>query len=561
LRERAWGGGLSAFALSLLLLSGTAGDYGLTDDEPAYLKVEDGLARWFASLGSGSFDEAARTRAWVFGRKENRNLPVPALLALAGHALAPPGVPPLVRYRLGSCVLFSGTVGILFGLGLASWGFWPASVAAGGLLLMPQAFAHGHLNATDTAASCFFLLTLCLYGRSKGGWASLLVVGLVLGLGLGSKASLWVLPPVMALWMLVEGDWRGGWRLAVVLVTAALVWLLVCPMWWGSPVAGPLAFLRTSFGRAGEIWAIDSYYLGHVYWGSLPWHNGLVLPLVATPPLTLVLAGAGGVSTREGRLLAMGALVLPFLRMLPGTPGHDGVRLLLPSLYCLAPLAGLGFRRLVPLGRAGAGAAVFLLVSCLEVGLYHPFEISYYSELVGGLRGAAGLGFETTYWFDALNPRALREIQARLPQGASVWTFPSYPGYPFLRKWGLWREDLSSGGEGSAFLILYGRRASLEARTDLLRVYQEQPPLWAQTCQGVELVGLYRLVPAEASDRLEERGGQGLGLGSVPRELRAAAEGDDAAAEGVPGEQAAGGHDPLASRVPVERVGLEGLRP
>ena len=188
-------------------------------------------------------------------------------------------------------------------------------------------------------------------------------------------------------------------------------------------------------------------------------------------------------------LLLLGALALPLLRMLPGAPGHDGVRLMLPSLFCLAPLCGFSLSSLV----RGRLLIPFLVVGALEVGLVHPFELSYYSELIGGLRGATALGFETTYWFDALNPRVLGEIEGHLPPGARVWTFPAYPGFHFLREWGLWREDLRSGRPGAGYLLLYSRRASIESDAEVREIEARAEPLWAVSLEGVPLVRLYRV--------------------------------------------------------------------
>jgi hypothetical protein len=50
----------------------------------------------------------------------------------------------------------------------------------------------------------------------------------------------------------------------------------------------------------------------------------------------------------------------------------------------------------------------------------HPYELSYYNELIGGPRGAWARGFELSYWYDAFNPPVIRELNARLPHGAQV---------------------------------------------------------------------------------------------------------------------------------------------
>ena len=50
----------------------------------------------------------------------------------------------------------------------------------------------------------------------------------------------------------------------------------------------------------------------------------------------------------------------------------------------------------------------------------HPYELSYYNELIGGPRGAWTRGFELSYWYDAFNPAVIRELNAQLPPGAEV---------------------------------------------------------------------------------------------------------------------------------------------
>jgi hypothetical protein len=78
----------------------------------------------------------------------------------------------------------------------------------------------------------------------------------------------------------------------------------------------------------------------------------------------------------------------------------------------------------------------------------HPYELSYYNELVGGPRGASRAGFELSYWFDAFNDRTIAEINERLPQGATV-DFLSPMTYPetftLLQELGHLRGDLVLG--------------------------------------------------------------------------------------------------------------------
>ena len=49
----------------------------------------------------------------------------------------------------------------------------------------------------------------------------------------------------------------------------------------------------------------------------------------------------------------------------------------------------------------------------------HPYELSYYNELIGGPRGAWERGFELSYWYDAFT----RQGDSR-PQSKSCRQIP-----------------------------------------------------------------------------------------------------------------------------------------
>ena len=50
----------------------------------------------------------------------------------------------------------------------------------------------------------------------------------------------------------------------------------------------------------------------------------------------------------------------------------------------------------------------------------HPYELSYYNELIGGPRGAWERGFELTYWYDAFNGPVIDDLNRKLPPNAQV---------------------------------------------------------------------------------------------------------------------------------------------
>jgi 4-amino-4-deoxy-L-arabinose transferase-like glycosyltransferase len=456
--------------------------------------------------------------SWVFARPENRNLPVPVLLSCAGHALSRRWLGPLVSYRVGHCLLMAATVGVLFGALGARYGGAVAALAAGSLMLMPHVFAHAHLNATDVPVSCFWILGILAWSKAASSWRAGLATALLCGVGLATKATFVLLPGLLVGWMLLFRQWSYGRAAAVLMGLAPLATLALCPMWWSDPLRGLTQYAAT-VSQADALWKIEVYYLGATYITGvrrLPWHNGWVMVAATTPPWTLLLVLVGAVRGLRQRdpstgLWLMGAAVLPALRMLPGTPGHDGMRLMMPSVFCLAPLAGLALRTrgdsCPGLVHAATAARTrfrhrtrrLLVVLVLFAGgaavvSTHPAEMSYYSEAIGGLSGASRLGFEVSYWFEGLSPAVLQEVQARLPAGTRVWVFPRYDGIAILRRWGLWRADLVDGDLGRAdYLLLSARKARFYAIPGIEQLYRRGQPLWSLRCRGVQLVGLYKL--------------------------------------------------------------------
>jgi hypothetical protein len=222
-----------------------------------------------------------------------------------------------------------------------------------------------------------------------------------------------------------------------ILAFAPVVGWLGNPAWWRETLPRLAHYYMINTNRRGSLPDIQILYFGQGYEYSLPWHNGWVLIAITVPATILAAAVIGLLVTpfvvRHDRLplyFIVHLLALPGARML-STPAHDGVRLMLPAFFCVAAFAGWGAiwladgvgrrlhaRRLWPFH--AAAAALVLLPAGWQLVKVHPFELSYYNELIGGPRGAWKAGFELAYWYDAFNPHTLKEINARLPKGAVV---------------------------------------------------------------------------------------------------------------------------------------------
>ena len=256
----------------------------------------------------------------------------------------------------------------------------------------------------------------------------------------------------------------------VAVAATPLICVALNPTWWHETLPELANFFDLNVDRQGHLPAIGIFYLGARYTYALPWHNAFVLMGLTIPFGTLLLGlvgsfaavwtyvgrrggegeiGRGGEQPNpfsrrekvaEGRTRVpdartagknphsnplpagegagtvprtlplywlVNALALCVFRMLP-TPGHDGVRLFLPTFVFWSALAGVGgwslARSLARRGVPGRAVWPILLLlgpvwSAVDWLRSHPYELSYYNV---GLHRAAALGMETTYWYDAV---------------------------------------------------------------------------------------------------------------------------------------------------------------
>lgn len=237
----------------------------------------------------------------------------------------------------------------------------------------------------------------------------------------------------------------------VVVAVAPVVAIALNPTWWHDPVRSLSSYFELNLARKGHLPDIEIFYLGKQYVYSLPWHNAWVLMAVTIPfgILALGIIGAGVAIARCWRdaiplYLLANAVTLPVLRMFP-VPAHDGVRLFLPTFVFFAALAGIAAAAIAKRWPSWPVRIALVLFGpvwgAVEVARIHPLELSYYNI---GLEKAQRLGFEPTYWYDAVTPTVLRDLNERLPKGAAVG-LPSESAPPVfveLQSQGKLRGDL-----------------------------------------------------------------------------------------------------------------------
>jgi hypothetical protein len=145
------------------------------------------------------------------------------------------------------------------------------------------------------------------------------------------------------------------------------------------------------------------------------------------------------------------------------------------------------------------------LLASQGVGLvwFHPYQLSYYNLLVGGLWGAERLGLEVTYWGDTVDGKLLAALDQHGEPGDCALFAPSlYRAHALsvendfraMRPEGVRLEgDLSADCK---FLVVYNRKPYLREPhlpAELVETLKTAEPIFEHRRQGVWLARVYRL--------------------------------------------------------------------
>lgn len=489
---------------------------GITTDEPLDVRpgrtyVETLFKRASGFLDRRTVDAIFRDNAehpplgrWLLGIASTLGQPLedlflggPDPLGLALHAA-----------RLAPAACFALLVGLVTHAAARRWGLAAGAASGYALLVMPRAFAHAHFGALDTFITTFWVLALFAAERALTGRrpvVGMTAAGLAWGLALLTKIHAWLLPPLILPWAVVRlGPRRGVGAFACWAFAGLSTFFVGWPWLWYDTLPRLSHYLGTGVERA----TIHVTYFGQVYADrDVPWHYPWVY-FALTVPVGLHALGLLGLArawkTRAADRfpwLLVAAIALLLVLFSTRIPVYDGERLFLMAFPLWAVLAGLGFARVweAAAGRTWwrAGAALLLAFQGYGVVAMHPFQLSYYNALAGGLRGAERLGLELTYWGDAVDPVLLSRLVAEAPREAKVALAPTlYPGQGIMTVTramaarALVPKDEDAAG--SADWVLVSRRTAYW-KPELRQRLRSATRVSERAREGVWLSALYRL--------------------------------------------------------------------
>ncbi len=416
----------------------------------------------------------------------------------------------ITGYRMSSLVFAAMTVWALYWLTLNLYGRAEALLASLILFLLPRVFYDGHLVTLDLSAMA---LWTCLAAVVWDGWKenaeSPIRLGFFTGLALLAKinapfAVFSRYPLVLKRYWISQRRLVPG-RLILareiklafgLFLTGFVIFVGGWPWLWGSPLQRTLEFI--TFHSQHQL--ILVYYLGKIY-AAPPWHFPYVMLCLTSPAVLFVLFFIGLIhlarNWREDRaLFVLSNMFLPVFLVQMSNAKYDGVRLFLPTFPFVAILSAVALttivRRIRPIrvsqGLLVASSAALLLYLGQQDRNYYPYTDAYFSEWIGGIRGAEKLGMDVQYWCNS--SLGLLDWMEK-HKSDQIWPYLCEHIFNEYYMYGRidWRPKVVASRDRADYWIFFNRTAYLgDAYAKELRTAKSE---WSIEIEGVRLVGVY----------------------------------------------------------------------
>ena len=514
----------------VLILVGTTADLGMSRDESFYVHAAKNYAGWVSQF---FMDPALATgresidRAWAY----NWEHPAWMKLSFAWSWLAQKHLGLFPNESLAFRFPGMLTAGLLLWLIYA----WGASVmrrkaalfAALAFALMPRVFYHSHLACFDIPIAFFVTLTAYTYWRALADRRWVPLVGLAFGLALATKHNSWILPGIFLIHFLwIRRDEARAGRLE----RSSIIWLPTML------VVGPLVLIGTWPWLWHETWgrllAYARFHLRHVHYTyeylgvsyfepPLPLSVPFVMTLftLSLTVLALALLGLyyrraalrlpwrtklGDTTGLRTEVLWLGCMLAPLLAIaLPTSPIFGGTKHWITAYPFLALFAGWGFVAAIERAELDVWtglrwpswvfAGLCLLPGAAATAHSHPFGLSHYMPIAGGVPGAADLGMNRQFWGFTTGSLA-GWISAKLPAGGSVWICDTTSGaWAMMQRDGLIPSNVrATPSMSDADLVLVHHEAHFnEVDYQAWVAYGSVQPVFVLRYDGVPIISVY----------------------------------------------------------------------
>jgi hypothetical protein len=212
----------------------------------------------------------------------------------------------------------------------------------------------------------------------------------------------------------------------------------------------------------------------------------------------------GDSTTRRTDVLWLGCLIAPLLAIaLPSSPIFGGTKHWITAYPFLALFAGRGLLAVTEraelgpwMGRRAAApafAAFCLLPGLVQTAHSHPFALSHYMPIAGGVPGAADLGMNRQFW--GFTTGSLTDwLVEQLPNGGSVWLCDTTAGaWAMLQADGAVPRNIRAARSMSEadFALVHHEQHFAEVDYQAWVAYGTTQPVHVLLYDGVPIISVY----------------------------------------------------------------------
>jgi 4-amino-4-deoxy-L-arabinose transferase-like glycosyltransferase len=532
--------GFALCALYCALLLWTSNSIGLGRDEGIYVDAAHRYASWLELLFKWPDDALSRTKIDTAFAANHEHPPLLKLLFGIGFLVQREfGIfgTQSQSFRFAGMLSASGLLWVIYLFGTRLYGRSAGLFAALSFALLPRPFYHAHLNAFDIPITCASTLVLYNYYVSLEQPRRAWLVGVTFGLALLTKHNSWLLPIMMtahfALCAVVELRARKlgqpkrlslvPWGLIAALCIGPVLFYAGWPWLWHDGWQRLRDYV--AFHTHHEYYNME-YFGVNYFWPPFPMSYAWVMTLFTVPLTTLTLGCAGAVRAvtqavrdlkalfsqpsaasldpTQPTALLLGAMLAPLLLIsMPSTPIFGGTKHWFPAYPMLALFAGRAFvealtllpklARVWPSVQAVAVAALLLLPAAVETRHSHPFALSHYTAIAGGVPGAAEKGMNRQFW--GFTTRSLVPyLRQILPDGGTLYICDTlYGAFQMLIEDGHLPPGFRATPDiaRADFALVHHEKHFAEVDHQIWSLYRTTQPRHVLLYDGVPIISVY----------------------------------------------------------------------
>jgi len=486
----------------------TLNDYGIVWDEPIYFANGDKHWDWYKAPRISNIQG-------FFGIDQQADVHPPLRKLLAGmtHDFLTNTfhmVNNTRGYRISGLLFLVPFVSFYTYYVVSRFGLVAGIITSSLMFFHPAVFALANLVTLDYAVmTVWFGIGAILLSAITPARAA--AVGILLGISLLIKAHGLVFALAVGVWWII-GLILKRFKLKayhpisfryLLLIFAVGITILIAgwPLLWSDPVDEYINYLQIQNRHPG----VYSQFFGTVSKSPPFWYAPFMI--FATMPVgsaTLILLGL--ITAISAKKPAVYSLIyfsfFPIIFfMLPGVFRYDMVRLFLPALPFLYLFISYFVKWLLDLVKSRTAnsllASIIILYSAwVIVGstvYYHPNELSYYNEALGGIAGAYRLGMDTEIWGWSFKD-ILPYMNER--KGTMFCVFPTTAPFYYYQAMGqLEGGVIFEAGRGACtYLVVLMRRSMFPTDTLVQRLVDTSKPEYSVSFQDVPLVSVYKIL-------------------------------------------------------------------